>query len=184
MLIDNAATKSRFGHYQHLRAEHHGADKFPYNRSEIDSPRHRETGRRDRLQLSDAARSTLTQENSLDLEKTPDTKHVLSIQIIRSMVKAITGRDLQFMTPQALQGQTEQVTVREPTQAPDSPATSDSGSVYQISKAGPSPLMRKALSTLGTGKASILQCRYRWAICYTGKAICVLRAAMQLEPTL
>lgn len=133
MLIDNAAIKSLFGHYQHSRAEHHAAGKFSNNASEIGLLHRHGHNNQDQLRLSDAAKLSGTQKSPVDMAKKPDAGHVLNIQIIQRMVKAITGQDLQLLTPQALQDQADQVTVQAPTQAPDSPADSDTGLVYQQS---------------------------------------------------
>lgn len=133
MLIDNAAIKSWFGHYQHPRAEHNAAGKSSNNDSEIGLHHRHGRSNRDQLKLSDAAKLSGTQKSPVDMAKKPDAGHALNIQIIQRMVKSITGQDLQLLTPQALQDQADQVTVQAPTQTPDSPADSDTGLVYQQS---------------------------------------------------
>lgn len=135
MLIDNAAIKSLFGHYQHLRAEHFAAGKFSDNASDIGLQHRHGHKNQDQLQLSDAAKLSGTEKSPVDMAKKPDARHALNIQIIHRMVKSITGQDLQFLTPQALQDQADQVTVQAPVQAPASPADNDNGLVYQQSTA-------------------------------------------------
>lgn len=135
MHIDNAAIKSQASHSPYSRIERNGLHHFFNNRSEVGSWRHNEHDRQDQLKLSDAAKLSATQKSPVDMEKQPDAKHSLNIQIIQRMVKSITGQDLQLFSPQALQDQAEQVSVQEPTQAPTTSADSNTGLVYQQSSA-------------------------------------------------
>jgi hypothetical protein len=131
MFIDNVANKTPVGHYRQQRTEHRGAVNFFNERPAIRSQHNHD--RQDQLKLSEAAKSSATEAKILDLEKQPDAEHSLNIQIIQSMFKAITGEDLQLFAPQALEGQAEQVSVQQPSQAPNQTDTRDTGSVYRQS---------------------------------------------------
>ena len=130
MIIDNAGIKTLFVPYQKSTDQHekaaHGEDYRGYR------PEH---SYKDRFQFSDAAKLSSTRMRKVDLEKKPEAEHGLNIQIIKSMVKKITGQDLQLFSPQALQDIAEQVSVQEPTQAPEQSSNEDSGLVYQQSLA-------------------------------------------------
>jgi len=54
----------------------------------------------------------------LDLQRAPNAEQSLSLAIIRRLFKALTGRELQLFSPEALKNDTEAVTIQAPTQAP------------------------------------------------------------------
>lgn len=90
---------------------------------------------KDRFEFSDAAKLSATRMRKLDLDKQPEAEHALNIEIITSVVKKITGQDLQLFSPLDLQDSADQVSVQEPTNAPQQPSTADFESVYPQSMA-------------------------------------------------
>jgi hypothetical protein len=69
----------------------------------------------------------------VDLEKQPEAEHSLTIQIIRRMVKELTGQELKLFSPEELQSQADEVNIQEPLQAPVQQVDSGTGLLYQQS---------------------------------------------------
>lgn len=135
MIIDNATIKMQAGLDQQQRTERKQSLEFRHARPENRAPHPRESIHKDRLQLSDAGKLAGTQSKQLDLEKQPQAEHSLTLQIIRRMVKELTGLEFNLFSPEALQGQADEVVIQEPQQAPAQTDASEAGLVYQQSLA-------------------------------------------------
>lgn len=133
MIIDNAAIKMLTGHRQQQRTEHKETLTFWNNRAENRSQPRSEQMDNTQLKLSNAAKSAATQKQSLDLDKQTDAVDSLMMQIIRRMVKDLTGQELKLFSPQDLKGQVDEVNIQEPVNAPVRQADSGVGLLYQQS---------------------------------------------------
>lgn len=129
MIIDNAAVKMHAGHYQQQRSQRSETLKIVPNRPQPNVERsHTED-----FKLSDKGKALGTQKNKVDLDRQPGAMHSLSMQIIRRMVKEITGQELNVFSPDELQGQVDDVGYQEPVQAPAQSPDNSVGLVYQQS---------------------------------------------------
>ncbi len=115
MIIDSAAIKLHSQHQQLQQTKRTESLEFWANRS-ADPPAKPVA---DKLDLSAAAaKAPATQSRHMDLDKLLDSLDSLTLQIIRRMVKALTGHDFELFSPEELQAEAEQVGYLEPRQPP------------------------------------------------------------------
>jgi hypothetical protein len=143
MIIQNSAV--------HLQSQHQAqqiSQRSESLRVWIDKPednpdkvrKHRsETAReaiQDTLDLSQSAQTSATATQTLDTDTSLSSKDNLLLQIIRRMVKEITGRDFELFAPEQLKAQADSVTIQAPQQAPATPVSEREGYglVYQKSE--------------------------------------------------
>lgn len=132
MIIEKASINLQSGHYQ--QQMHRETERLEIRRNPSQSQT-RPVESRDQLHLSGNAKAEHTQRNKLDLEDHLGAKDALAVQIIRRLVKEITGQELYLFSPDELQGQFDEVSYQEPVQAPSqTPRPSgEVGLVYQRS---------------------------------------------------
>ncbi|WAR46185.1 hypothetical protein [Methylomonas rapida] len=87
----------------------------------------------DQVKLSDVAKAAGTQEQELDLEQKVGPKDALAIQIIRRLVKEMTGKELKLFEPEELQGEYAEISYQAPQQPPARQQNSGFGLVYERS---------------------------------------------------
>ena len=129
MIVDNAAVKMQSDHQQQQRIQRVETLKITRNRPELKSER----SNADNLKLSDAGKAIGTQKNKVDLDRQPGAMHSLTMQIVRRMLKEITGQELNVFSPDELQGKVGEVSYQEPIQAPVQATDNSVGLVYQRS---------------------------------------------------
>lgn len=129
MIIDNAAVKMQSDHHQQQRMQRAETFKITRNRPELKVDR----SNKDHLKLSDAGKTIGTQKNKVDLDRQPGAIHSLTMQIVRRMVKEITGQELNVFSPDELQGKVDEVSYQEPIQAPAQATDNSVGLVYERS---------------------------------------------------
>ncbi|MDD1622811.1 MAG: hypothetical protein LUQ11_15140 [Methylococcaceae bacterium] len=134
MIIDNAAIKLLGQHQQHQQTKRSESLQLWVNQP---APPPVKTTT-DKLDLSAAAaKAPATQSREMDLEKRLDSFQSLALQIIKRMVKEVTGRDFKLFSPEELQAQADQVSYQEPLQAPTQAAetqgSTGTGLIYQRS---------------------------------------------------
>ncbi|NOV29137.1 hypothetical protein DDY07_05115 [Methylomonas sp. ZR1] len=143
MIIQNSAV--------HLQSQHQAQQISKRNESLrvwIDKPEDTpntarktrpETARKviqDSFDLSRSAQTSATAAQTLDADRALSSKDNLLLQIIRRMVKEITGRDFELFAPDDLKGQADSVTIQAPQQAPATsvPEREGYGLVYEKSE--------------------------------------------------
>jgi len=129
MIIDNAAVKMQSDHHQQQRIRREETFEITRNRPELKV----EPSNKDHLKLSKAGKAIGTQKNKVDLDRQPGAIHSLTMQIVRRMVKEITGQELNVFSPDELQGKVDEVTYQEPIQAPTRATDNSDGLIYQRS---------------------------------------------------
>jgi hypothetical protein len=85
----------------------------------------------DTLILTDQTRSVESKKSQLDLDQPIGAIHYLSMQIIRRMVKEITGQEMQIFSPEELQGQMAEISYQPQQPARSNQASSGMGLIYQ-----------------------------------------------------
>ncbi|MGZ4960295.1 MAG: hypothetical protein ACXV7J_13660 [Methylomonas sp.] len=134
MIIDSAAIKLHSQHQQQQQTKRTESLEFWANRPAEQSPAKPAA---DKLDLSAAAaKAPAVRSRQVDMGKQLNASDNLILQIIRRMVKAITGHDFKLFSPEELQADAEQIRYLEPQQPPAPPATQDTsgmGLVYQRS---------------------------------------------------
>ncbi len=125
MIIESATINMQSAH--HFLQSSRYAESFRAIRSEGVESTVRPPAN-DRLTLSKAVAES--RESTLDLDRQPDAMHSLMMQIIRRMVKEITGKELKLFSPADLQGKADEVRFQVPAQAQPN---RDSGLVYEQS---------------------------------------------------
>jgi hypothetical protein len=133
MIIDNAAIKMQSEHRQHQLTEYKESLQLWNTRAENRSKLRAAPVQKDQLKFSDTGKAASTKKTQLDLEEQPDAVHALAIEIIRRMVKELTGKELKLFSPHELQNQADEVSVQEPLQPPTQQADSGAGLVYEQS---------------------------------------------------
>jgi len=110
MIIDSAAIKMHGNHRQH---QHNQRTESIESRQQprFERPRH---SANDHAEISEAGKSAKTEKRQADMDKQPNPEQSLSMEIIRRMVKEITGEDLQLFSPSDLQDQADNIEYQEP----------------------------------------------------------------------
>lgn len=129
MIIDNATIKMQANHVQQQKSTRTESLKIWQNRPEPQVQR----PSKDSLKLSDAAKASGTEKTDLDLEQPLDSMDSVSLQIIRRMLKELTGHEIKLFSPQDLQGKVDEISYQEPQQAPTQQQSSGMGLVYERS---------------------------------------------------
>ena len=130
MIIDKAAIKMQSGHHQQQISQRSESLRIWHNRSEPRTDR----SVTDQVTLSDTGKTAHTQKKQLDLNQSPGPVHSLAMEIIRRMVKEITGQDLKLFSPDELQGEADEISYQEPVQAPAQTSSGGMGLVYERSE--------------------------------------------------
>ncbi|MBD9356604.1 hypothetical protein [Methylomonas albis] len=140
MIIQNSAVKFQSQHQSQQIAKRDESLRIWIDKPE-DKPNkvlsHRaEAGPiQDTLDLSHAPQTSAITTQTLDTDKALSSKDTLLLQIVRRMVKEVTGRDFELYAPEDLQRQADPVTIQAPQQAPatSAPEREGYGLVYQQS---------------------------------------------------
>lgn len=131
MIIDSAAITLHSQHIQQLQIKHTEVLEFWANR--LAEPPAKPVA--DRLDLSEAAGKTpAIQSRQMNLDKQLDAYDNLALQIVRRMVKAVTGHDFKLFSPEELRVMAEQVRFLDPQPPPAASITQDAtgmGLVYE-----------------------------------------------------
>lgn len=141
MIIENSAITFQGQHQLQQLAKRSESLRFWTDKSEKrpDRAEHaREYGRlKDTVKLSDAAKTASTETQPVDTDQALDSMDNLTLQIIRRLVKEITGQDFKLLSPKDFAGDTDQLSIQAPQQAPaavpSAPAREGYGLVYQQS---------------------------------------------------
>ncbi|AMK79045.1 MULTISPECIES: hypothetical protein [Methylomonas] len=138
MIIQNSAVKLQSQHQAQQLAKSSESLRIWIDKPENtpDKARSHRSEAADTLALSHAAQTSATESQPLDTETKLSSKDNLLLQIIRRMVKEITGRDFELFAPEDLKGQADQVTIQAPREAPATAASEREGYglVYQKSE--------------------------------------------------
>ncbi len=129
MIIDNAAIKMQGSHHQHQHSKNAESLTISNNRT-TNRP---ERPSKDHVELSEVGKAAASEKTHLELDTPLDKNQSLTIQIIRRMVKAITGQDLKLFSPTDLQGQVDEVSYQGAQQPPIQQASNGGGLVYEQS---------------------------------------------------
>lgn len=129
MIIDSANIKMLGHHQQQQKTKRTESLQVWSTRPENRSQRIP----KDQVKLSDAAKVAGTQKQALGLEQKVGPKHALAIQIIRRMIKEMTGEELKLFAPEDLQGDFEAISFQAPQQPPGQQSRGGFGLVYERS---------------------------------------------------
>lgn len=129
MIIDSAAIKMQSNHYQQQRSQRSETLTIVRNRPEprIQPPNS------DVLSLKSPVKTTATGKSEVDMDKQPDAMHSLTIQIIRRLVKEITGQELKLFSPDQLRDDVEELSYQEPASPPPQAGAGQIGLIYERS---------------------------------------------------
>lgn len=127
MIIENATIKMHANHQQSQKTVRTESLRVWHNPSPPQTRRLAE----DTLRLSDQARLSESKKSQLDLDQPVDAIHYVSMQIIRRMVKEITGQELQLFSPDELQGQIAEISYQPQQPALNNQPSSGMGLIYQ-----------------------------------------------------
>lgn len=129
MIIDNATIKMQTGHHQLQKSTHSESLKIWHDRPQQKSKQRLDE---DSLKLTDEAKTAGTQKTKLDLKQSLDSNDSLALQIIRRMIKEITGQELKIFSPEELYGQVDEISYQAPQQPPaNTQQSSGMGLVYE-----------------------------------------------------
>ena len=131
MIIDNAAIKMHGNH----RLHHHSQRTESIEPKKLQRFERSRRSANDHAEISDAGKSAKTEKRHADMDKQINPEHSLSMEIIRRMVKEITGEDLQLFSPSDLQDQADAIEYHEPQPPSSQNQGGDSALVYQQSLA-------------------------------------------------
>ncbi len=134
MIIDSAAIKLHGKHQQQQQTKRTESLEFWANRPADPSAK----PVADKLDLNAvASKAPAAQSRQMDLGKQLDALDSLTLQIIRRMVKAMTGHDFKLFSPEELRTEAEQVSYLEPQKPPATPSNTHGatgmGLVYERS---------------------------------------------------
>lgn len=127
MIIDSAAIKMQTTHYQQQVSKRSETLSVWHSRSLAGVERSNE----DRLKLSDAGKASRADKTELDLDRPVGSLDSLAMQIIRRMVKEMTGHELKLFSPDELQGKQDEISFQQPLQAPKQSSSNGFGLVYE-----------------------------------------------------
>ncbi len=127
MIIENAAIKMHAHHQQSQKTARSESLRVWHNPP---PPQTRQLAE-DTLRLTDQARLAESKKSQLDLDQPVDAIHYVSMQIIRRMVKEITGQELLLFSPDELQGQIAEISYQPQQPAANNQPGSGIGLIYQ-----------------------------------------------------
>lgn len=133
MIIDSAKIKMHGQHQQQQQAKRTESLQVWRNPSQNTSENSTPSIASDQVKLSDVAKAAGTQKQELDLEQKVGPKDALAIQIIRRMVREMTGKELKLFEPEELQGEYAEISYQAPQQPPAQQQNSGFGLVYERS---------------------------------------------------
>jgi len=132
MIIDSANIKMQVEHRQHQVTKYKESLQFWNRPAENPSKSRSDPIQNDKISLSEAGKAASSR-TQLDLERQMDAEHSLTFEIIRRMVKELTGKELKLFSPRELENQGTETIHEEPSQAPAQQADSSMGLIYQQS---------------------------------------------------
>ncbi len=129
MIIDSAAIKMQA---EHSRMQAHSHSSTLRTLPKRPAPEVPSRPQEDTLKLSDEAKKVAgTPKTPLDLQRSLNSTDTLAMQIIRRMIKEITGQELEFFSPRALQERADEISYQAPGQAPAQQSGGGMGLIYE-----------------------------------------------------